>query len=299
MKPIIRLLLFLLMVVFFSYCKKDDPKPEVNIPDNNFLNALIKLGVDTDGDSKISPAEAEAITYLDVSGTYETPGMIENMEGIEAFINLDTLNCSYNQLTTLDISKNTALVLLNCGSNQLTVLDVSNNTALINLYCWDNQLSTLDVSNNTALRLLSCKSNPLSYLDISNNTILKWLYCARNQLTSLDVSNNTALEMLFCPHNQLTTLDLSNNIVLISLLCDRNQLTTIDVSKNIALTIFFCFSNQLTTLDVSVCTALIDLNLHDMPSLYKVCVWEIPFPPAGVSVDTTDSPNVYFTIDCN
>jgi len=36
-----------------------------------------------------------------------------------------------------------------------------------------------------------------------------------------------------------------------------------------------------------------------MPSLNKVCVWEMPFPPAGVSVSTTDSPNIYFTTDCN
>jgi hypothetical protein len=35
-----------------------------------------------------------------------------------------------------------------------------------------------------------------------------------------------------------------------------------------------------------------------MPSLYNVCVWEMPFPPVGVGVDTTNSPNVYFTSNC-
>jgi len=35
-----------------------------------------------------------------------------------------------------------------------------------------------------------------------------------------------------------------------------------------------------------------------MPSLYKVCVWEMPFPPAFVDVYTENSPNVYFTTDC-
>ncbi len=34
-----------------------------------------------------------------------------------------------------------------------------------------------------------------------------------------------------------------------------------------------------------------------MPTLYQVCVWELPFPPEGVDVDMTDSPNVYFTTD--
>jgi len=41
------------------------------------------------------------------------------------------------------------------------------------------------------------------------------------------------------------------------------------------------------------------LYLMNMSSLYKVCVWEMPFPPDGVSVDSTDSPNVYFTTDCS
>ena len=57
------LLLFILPIVFIR-CEKE-PEP-ITIPDDNFLNALIELGVDTNGDSIISPAEAEIITYLNV-----------------------------------------------------------------------------------------------------------------------------------------------------------------------------------------------------------------------------------------
>jgi len=35
-----------------------------------------------------------------------------------------------------------------------------------------------------------------------------------------------------------------------------------------------------------------------MPELGAVCVWTIPFPPVEVTIDTTNSPNVYFTTDC-
>ena len=45
---------------------------------------------------------------------------------------------------------------LDCEYNQLTTLDVSNNTALRELYCRNNQLTALDVSNNTALQRLDC-----------------------------------------------------------------------------------------------------------------------------------------------
>ena len=57
--------------------------------------------------------------------------------------------------------------------------------------------------------------------------------------------------------------------------------------------------NQLSTLDVSHNAALTLLRLNEMPSLNKVCVWEMPFPPEGVEVDTTGSPNVHFTTDCS
>jgi hypothetical protein len=36
-----------------------------------------------------------------------------------------------------------------------------------------------------------------------------------------------------------------------------------------------------------------------MPSLHEVCVWITPFPSAFVDVDTTGSPNVYFTTECS
>jgi len=57
-------------------------------------------------------------------------------------------------------------------------------------------------------------------------------------------------------------------------------------------------NNQLTSLDISNSTALDFIGLNDMPSINEVCVWEMPFPPDGVGVDVTNSPNVFFTTDC-
>jgi hypothetical protein len=40
--------------------------------------------------------------------------------------------------------------------------------------------------------------------------------------------------------------------------------------------------------------------INDMPSLYEVCVWELPFPTEEIyDLDTTGSPNVYFTTECS
>ena len=64
------------------------------------------------------------------------------------------LSCFNNQLTSLDVSKNTNLGTLSCSHNQLTSLDVSKNTNLGTLYCFNNQLTELDVSKNTNLGIV-------------------------------------------------------------------------------------------------------------------------------------------------
>ena len=51
-----------------------------------------------------------------------------------------------------------ALTSLGCDGNQLTILDVSKNTALNYLICHDNQLTSLDISN-TKIGYLKCTEN--------------------------------------------------------------------------------------------------------------------------------------------
>jgi hypothetical protein len=234
------------LLMLFSGCEKDE---WIKIPDDNFLDKLIEEGVDENGDGRISTTEAKSITALNVFGN-----IISNLTGIEAFVNL--IDCSFNYLTTLNISNNPALESLDCGGNRLATLNISNNPALESLDCGGNQLATLDVSNNPALTSLDCFGNSLFSLNVSNDALLE-LNCNFNELTSLDVSNITGLISLGCAHNKLTTLDVSNN--------------------------------------TSLCT----LMIAEMTSLYKVCVWEMPFPPAGVEVYMDGSPNVYFTTDCS
>ncbi|NRB60222.1 MAG: T9SS type A sorting domain-containing protein [Winogradskyella sp.] len=175
----------------------------VNIPDANFKAALLDHGVgitgagisviDTDGDGEICTTEAQAYT-----GTIDVENQaIINLTGIEAFTNLNILNCGMNQMTTLDISQNIALTSVSCFSNLLNNLDVSNNTLLSVLTCGDNLLNNLDVSNNINLTNLVCSFNNLSDLDISSNTALTRLTINNNQLTSLNVANTNNNNVTF------------------------------------------------------------------------------------------------------
>lgn len=225
---------------------------EISIYDastDDYVDYLVDVDVNKDG--AITVREAQAVIGLDLIGCY-----ISEMPEIKYFTRLEHLECGDNQLTSLDVSKNTALIYLDCFGNQLTSLAVSDNTALVELDCGENHLTSLDVSNCTALTYLMCGGNQITSLDLSNNTALTLLWCTSNQLTSLDLSNNTALTDLDCQENELTSLDLSRNIALCWFYCDDNQLTLLDLSKNTALDRLTCTSNQLTSLDVSNCTAL-------------------------------------------
>jgi Leucine-rich repeat (LRR) protein len=137
----------------------------VHVPDVNFKNYLVNnSSINTNGNTEIECTEATAFTGV-INCAMNN---ISDFTGIEAFVNITTLSCAGNQLTSIDLSQNTALQILNCNYNQLTKLDLSNNTALTVLGCISNAIDTLDLSNLTSFVSLQCSSNDLHYLNIAN-----------------------------------------------------------------------------------------------------------------------------------
>ena len=229
----------------------------VPIDEEHFPDAVFREKVndyDWSSDGFLSEEECGNVNKLNIYGLGLT-----SLEGIRYFYALTELDCSSNDLTSLDVSGCTALTDLSCYSNQLTSLDVSGCTALTDLSCHHNQLASLDVSGLTALTDLSCSDNQLTSLDVRGLTFLTALACGGNQLMSLDVSGLTALEYLHCTYSQLLSLNVSDCIALTKLYCSHNQLTSLDVSGCTALTELYCSDNQLTSLDVSGLTALTEL----------------------------------------
>ena len=237
---------------YYSFGDDGDPVAinETTFPDETFRNDVSEE-FDTDNDGQLSADEISEVTEINVS--YED---IETLKGIEYFTAITYLDCSENDLTQLDVSKNTSLKELNCNNNKLTALDVSKNTVLEILNCSSNKLTALDVSENTSITDLNCSNNKLMALDVSENTSITDFNCSYNKLSQLDVSKNTALEVLDCRSNDLTQLDVSKNISLTQLYCSENNLTQLDVSKNTALVWLYCSNNNLTHLDISKNTVL-------------------------------------------
>ena len=192
------------------------PIDPAHFPDANFLKYVEKI-IDTDHSGTLSQEERNA-TVIYVLGMG-----IKDLTGIEFFPELENLDCSENQLTQLDVSKNPKLKRLVCYENMLTSLDVSGNTSLTELHCYTNQLTSLNLGENANLDILNCVVNRLTSLDLSGNANLTRLACSSNLLTSLDVSNNPTLILLDCERNLLTSLNVSKNTELDTLDCSGNK----------------------------------------------------------------------------
>ena len=216
------------------------------IPDAKFEAKLIALGHDDIADGKVLTSKINTLTSLNVSSN-----SISDLTGIQDFVALQNLNCGANNLTTLDVTKNTALTKLEVFSNQLTTIDVSKNINLTYLNLSANELSGIDLSKNIAIINLGLAINKISVIDLSKNTALNYLALNQNLLTDLDISNNIKLTDLYCFKNNLISLNTNQNIDLKLIDCQENQLNSLDVSKNILLKKLYCEKNKITSLDFS------------------------------------------------
>ena len=97
-----KLLLVLLALPMIGFGKN------VNIPDANFKAYLVgNKAINSNGDKEIQVREASAFKgEIDCSELN-----ISDLTGIEAFTALTILNCAGNQLSSLNVSQNTALTM--------------------------------------------------------------------------------------------------------------------------------------------------------------------------------------------
>lgn len=242
----------------------------VKIPDEN-LKAYMVNNFDKNGDGEISKDEATYIKYVNCSDMG-----IESLEGIEELINLQSLYCSLNKLSSIDISKNTALKSFSFTSSES---DDSRNNPLEYLNLGDfpiSQLSFIDFRIGVYQRGLLGRSKKLKV--ISSN------------LTSLDVAGNYMLESLDvseCPQlkeikyeDYITSWNLGDlkiasfvlykgygytkdygNYLMIGNVCGRISTNRIKVYGTQIKTIAIGGISDVESIDVSGCSSLISLDV--------------------------------------
>ncbi|RZS92454.1 immunoglobulin-like domain-containing protein [Aquimarina brevivitae] len=135
------------------------------IPDSNFEQALIDLGIDSDGiiNGQVLTSDISSITSLTIEGKN-----ISDLTGIEDFVALEALECRYNNITEVDISNNVLLKDVLFGNNRLTTLDLSANNDLILIGAESNDLNEIVLpSTPTKVIGVNFNNNELTKLDLS------------------------------------------------------------------------------------------------------------------------------------
>jgi len=115
------------------------------VPDDNFEQELMNLGLDWVFDDYVETAGIDTITYLNI-----TSSSIADLTGIEDFIALRELFCYSNQILFLDLSNNTQLFEVSCSNNLLMSIDLrnGNNQGLWYFNSMNNQaLNCIDVDD--------------------------------------------------------------------------------------------------------------------------------------------------------
>lgn len=235
-------LFIILFAVVITGCESDlDNNISVNKPLNESGAVVTMVSARSDGIINISvdaPAQARSGVWIDLDGD---GSRAENgSEDVKLFNVYQEyqLSAGVNSIAVYG-----DITYLGAASNELTGIDVSKNSFLTTLNVPINKLVTINLTANNALERLDVSGNNIDKLDVSYNIALKSLWVYNNELSSLNVSNNNKLIVLDCSGNSISNLDVSNSADLNSLLAYNNQLTSIDVSKNSKLNRIWLFGN--------------------------------------------------------
>lgn len=254
-------------------CSSDDKSLDItsnnylSIPDPSFEALLIEQNIDSDGEinQQMLKRDTEEITNLNLSNL--SHGKINDLTGIEGFLNLKKLTVTQHEIEQIDISANTLLDTLYLGGNYISTIDVSNNTSLILLDIQANELTSITgLSNLTYLKNLDLSWNSLEELNIQNET-LEVLHVRDNELSIININEAVNLKNLLLTTNKLTSIDLSTNLLLETILISNNEMGSINLTNNIKLSHLHVLDNLLSSLDVSNNSNLVELKIARNPDL--------------------------------
>ena len=148
-----------LVILFISFIAFGQT---TTVPDDVFEQALIDQGIDSDGtlNDTVLTSDLEAVTELLI---FSPTSSIQDMTGIEAFVNLESLELLEHDFNSLNISNSVNLTFLYISTVfNLTSIDVSSNINLTHLFISETSLSSINLSNNIDLQFLELSQNRLS-----------------------------------------------------------------------------------------------------------------------------------------
>ena len=256
----------------FALCFFCANSQTTTIPDANFEQFLVDQGIDSNGlNGNILNADAQAVTALNIS-----TNTITDFTGLEAFVNLITLDAGTNQFATLPLTTLSLLEELVFTQNMV--------------------LASLDLSGNPNLKRFQARANggsnsgPITVIDLSNNLQLQNIniYNFRNLQNVIFPDTKTVVSIYLLMHNDITvdfsgyssleSLSLSTNFnnnypITATLPSEQNTLKTVaiqggniidvDLSNFLALEAISLQSTNTETIDIPQTSTLTAISISD------------------------------------
>ncbi len=187
---------------------------------------------------------------------------------VTPFVQLEKLDVSSNQLTTVDCSNLSKLKLFSCSNiPTLTSINLKGCVALEELIASMCNLTGLDLSDNQALTAIYVQDNEeLGNLELTPGvkSQLKFLNIGNTGCSSLNLDGCLNLEELECPSNELEQVPSFKDCKKLSWLrIESTAINDIDVSYCPELKEFYCYGNDLEKLDISHNEKLERLVCHE------------------------------------
>ncbi len=189
---------FYLLLVNIGYSQN------TSIPDDNFEQALIDLGIDSNPilDNQVLTSAIENLSFLNLTGDpvfntnqNEIGLEILDLRGIESFTSLEVLWVQGNKLVELDLEGMSTIKDVRAFFNDLERININGLTNLEIIGLNVNNLNGINVSTNTSLTVLDIAQNNLLAIDIRG----------LNSLTSGSFQNNAQLNCILVENAAIAT----------------------------------------------------------------------------------------------
>ena len=164
----------------------------------------ISENIDKDKNGRLQLYEREGIEKIDVSNLG-----ITTLKGIELFPCLKELDCSGNNIKSLDLTGNKQLVTLRASKNK-TLEQIEMNEKIVNVDLHSTNMSYLKLEKYRNIRRLDMYGTYISNLDVTGCPGLQRLDVGNTLIENLDVTHNPELECLNISGTRINDIDLKS-----------------------------------------------------------------------------------------
>ena len=232
-------------------------------------------------------------------------------------VSIKKIDCSTNELETLDLSGVSGIEDLNCSGNWLTRLDLSHCQDLKYLNCgasylMESDLSEIIINHSAPLESIDCSWSWISELTLGEDTKeVDCSYCMN--LVNLNLTSSKFLEKLICYGTSVEILDVRALKKLKVLLCGDIEgystphlkelyigssveeldcsycpnLSKIDFTDAVSLTQLYCAGTAVAILDLSAKVSLQEMICPGNAHMYKIATG-----PNVNELDCSDCPKL-------